>query len=58
MNLVQDKISLPEKSDSFQGLPFDLLLICAKHLASSLHVIVPTALPINVALLDKGLLEE
>ena len=43
-------ISLPEKPESFHGLPLDLHLICSKHLVISLHVIAPSALPVLVAL--------
>jgi hypothetical protein len=50
-NLVQDGISLPEKSESLQGLLLDLLLIHLKRLVNSILVIGPAALPVDVALL-------
>ncbi len=46
-NLVQDGISLPEKSDIFQRLLFDFLLIHAKCLVNSLHIFAPAALLVD-----------
>ncbi len=43
-------ISLPEKPECFQELLLDLHLVCSKQLVNSLHVIVPAALLVPVAL--------
>ncbi len=51
-NFVKCVISLPEKPESFQHLLLDLHLIRSKQLVNSLHVIVPVALPVLVALVS------
>jgi hypothetical protein len=48
--------SLPEKSDSFQGLMLDLHFVCAKCLVNSLHIIAPDALPVHVAMVSSNFL--
>jgi hypothetical protein len=45
-------ISLPEKPESFQHLLLDLHLVSSKQLINSLHVIVPAALQVPVALVS------
>jgi hypothetical protein len=56
VNLVYGLISLPEKSESFQGLLLDLHLICTKYLVISLNVIVPASLQVSVSLFSSDFL--
>ncbi len=49
-NQQECMIILPEKPECFQGLLLDLHLVHSKHLVNCLHVIVPAALPVPVAL--------
>ncbi len=49
-------ISLPEKSNGFQGLMLDLHFIHTKCLLNSLHIIVPAALPVLLALVSSNFL--
>jgi hypothetical protein len=48
VNIFEDTISVPEKSDSFQGLMLDLYFVCTKCLVNCIHVIAPDALPVHV----------
>jgi hypothetical protein len=51
-NLLKCLISLPEKPESFQSLLLDHCLVYSEGLVNSLHVIVPAALPVSVALVS------